>query len=46
MKNAIATIVRGFLFGLGFAVAALGATFVAQQYYMKHELNAGEGKAS
>jgi hypothetical protein len=34
VKNAIATIVRGFLLGLGFAVAAIGATFVAQAYWM------------
>jgi hypothetical protein len=34
MKNIISTIVRGFLLGLGFTVAAIGATFVAQAYWM------------
>lgn len=34
MKNAFATILRGFLLGLGFAVAAIAATFVAQAYWM------------
>ena len=34
MKNAIATIVRGFFLGVGFAVAAIGAAFVAQTYWM------------
>ena len=33
MKNVIATIVRGFLLGLGFAVAAIGVMFVAQAYW-------------
>jgi hypothetical protein len=34
VKNAIATIIRGFLLGLGFAVAAIGAMFVAQTYWI------------
>jgi len=33
MKNAIATIIRGFLLGFGFAIAAIGATFAAQAYW-------------
>jgi hypothetical protein len=39
MKNAIATIIRGFLLGLGFAVAAIGAAFVAQAYWMNQYKN-------
>jgi hypothetical protein len=34
MKNVIATIIRGFLLGLGFAIAAIAATFVAQAYWV------------
>jgi hypothetical protein len=34
MKNAFATIIRGFLLGLGFAIAVIGITFVAQAYWM------------
>ena len=34
MKNAIATVVRGFLMGLGFSIAAVGVLFVAQMYWM------------
>ena len=34
MKTAIATVIRGFLLGLGFAVAAIGGLFVAQTYWM------------
>jgi len=44
VKNAIATITRGFLLGLGFAVAAIGATFVAQAYWMnKYQSGATAG---
>lgn len=34
MKNVITMIIRGFLLGLGFAIAAIAATFVAQAYWM------------
>lgn len=45
MKNAIATIIRGFLLGLGFAVAAIGATFVAQAYWMS-QYQSGAGASA
>jgi hypothetical protein len=35
MKNAIATIIRGFLLGLGFTIAAFAVGFAAQMYWMK-----------
>jgi hypothetical protein len=45
MNNAIATVIRGFLLGLGFAVAAIGAAFVAQTYWMNQYQSAAEGGA-
>ena len=42
MKNAIATVIRGFLLGLGFAVAAIGVLFVAQTYWMNQYRNGAE----
>lgn len=36
MKNVIATIVRGFMLGLGFTAAAVGVLYVAQMYLMSH----------
>lgn len=45
MKNAIATIIRGFLLGLGFAIAAIGATLVAQTYWMNKYGIAADGGA-
>jgi len=41
MKNAIATIIRGFLLGLGFTIAAAGVMFAVQAYWTKQIQSGG-----